>query len=134
MNDKNKKLNVAVEWTKSKEVLEEAKTLLDKRLASGAISRTYYAAFHATTALLLTEGLEVRSHQALGRLFSLHFIKTGKLDVKFSRILSKAQKYREEADYSSEFVFTMSDAEERFQEVSELITTIEVILKEKKYI
>ena len=133
MNATNKKLSVAIEWEKSKEALKEAEVLLEKKLPSGTISRAYYAAFHAGKALLMTEGLETRSHQGLGKMFSLHFVKTGKFEVTFSRILSKAQKYREEADYSSEFVFTLDDAKERLREVRELISKVESYLKESGY-
>lgn len=133
MNTANKKLNIAVEWEKSKEVFREAEVLLQQKMAAGALSRAYYAAFHAGKAVLLTEGLEVKSHQALGRLFSLHFVKTGKFDVRYSRILSKAQKYREEADYSSEFVFTQADAEERLKEVKEFLVGVETFLKQAGY-
>lgn len=134
MNTINKKLNVKVEWEKSREVLKEAETLLHQKLAAGAIARTYYAAFHAGKALLLTEGLEVRSHEGLGRLLSLHFVKTGILDRHLSRTLSKAQKFREEADYSSEYTFTLDDATLQLQEVKELLTAIEKFLRHKGYL
>ena len=134
MNEINRKLNAVTEWEKMQEALKEAKALLEKEMPSGSISRAYYAAFHAGKALLLTEGVEIRSHQALGRFFSLHFVKTGRFDVQFSRILSKAQKYREEADYNSEFVFRMEDAHERFREVSEFIKVIEAHLKKEGYL
>lgn len=124
MNAANRRLNVKIEWEKAEEALREARVLFEKELPGGAISRAYYAAFHAGKAMLLTEGIEVRSHEALGRLFSLHFVKTKRLDVRYSRILSKAQKFREEADYSSEYTFTPKDAEERLQEVTEFLTTV----------
>lgn len=133
MNDVNKKLNVPIEWAKAKEAFQEAQVLMEKNLASGTISRVYYAAFHSGKTLLLTEGLEIKSHQALGRLFSLHFVKTEKFDVRFSRILSKAQKFREEADYSSEFVFSLDDAKERLQEVGEFMSAAEGYLKAEGY-
>lgn len=128
MNDVNKKLNIQAEWDKAQEALREASVLLEKKLPSGAISRAYYAVFHAGKALLLTEGLETRSHQGLGQLFSLHFIKSKRFDVKYSRILSKAQKFREEADYSSEYVFTLEDAKERMKETEEFISAIQTHL------
>lgn len=134
MNAVNKKLNISIEWEKAKEAFKEAEILLDQKMPNGSISRVYYAAFHAGKALLLAEGLEVRSHQGLGRLFSLHFVKTGKFDAKFSRILSKAQKYREEADYSSEFVFTMEDARERMKEVKDFLDFVEAFLKKECYL
>src|SRR3989338_3058426 len=131
MNDINRKKNATIEWDKSKEVLKEAEALFQKKMAGGAISRDYYAAFHAAKALLLSQGLEVRSHHGLGQLFSLHFVKTKIFDTKFSRILSKAQKFREEADYSSEFTFSIEDAKERLEEITEFTARIELYLKEK---
>lgn len=131
MNVTNKRLNISIEWEKAKEAFKEARVLFDQNLAGGSISRAYYAAFHAGKALLLSLGLEIRSHQALGKLFSLHFVKTQKLDAKYSRILSKAQKYREEADYSSEFVFTLQDAKERIDEISEFLKAVENFLKKE---
>ena len=62
MNDINKKLNVSIEWDKAKEAMTEAEVLLEKNLPGGAISRAYYAVFHAGKALLLTECLEAKSH------------------------------------------------------------------------
>lgn len=131
MNAANRLTNAKNEWEKAQEVLREAKVLLDGKLPGGAISRAYYAAFHAASALLISEGIEVRSHQGLGRMFSLHFIKTGILDSNFSRILSLAQKYREEADYNSEYVFTLDDARTTFQEVEELCGAVESALKKR---
>lgn len=131
MNALNRSANAVIEWQKAQEVLKEAKVLLDQQLPGGAISRAYYAAFHAATALLISKGLEVKSHQGLGKMFSLHFIKTGLMDSKFSRILSLAQKYREEADYNSEYVFTIDDAQKTYQEVQDLCMTAEAILREK---
>lgn len=129
MNAINKTNNARIEWEKAQEVLREATILFNENLPSGAISRAYYAAFHAATALLISEGIEVRSHQGLGKMFSLHFVKPGYLDPKFSRILSMAQKFREEADYNSEYVFTMDDAKTTLEEVRELCNAAEAVLK-----
>lgn len=129
MNAANKLSNAKIEWEKAQEVLREAKVLLDGKFPSGAISRAYYAAFHAAAALLISKGIEVKSHQGLGKMFSLHFVKPGILDSKFSRILSLAQKYREEADYNSEYVFTMDDAKSTLDDVRELCGATESVLK-----
>lgn len=113
---------------------KEAEILLAENMSEGAISRFYYAAFHAAKALLLTEGLEERSHKGLGRLFSLHFVKSGKIDPKFSRILSHSQKDREEADYLAEYVFTIDDATGRRAEVHEFLRVVEVLLEKSGYL
>jgi len=134
VNEINKKLNVENEWKKVIEALSEARLLFEKDHPGGSISRAYYAVFHAGRSLLFSEGLETRSHQGLGRLFSLHFVKTGRFDARFSRILSKAQKYREEADYSADYVFTIGDAGERLKEVGEFISAAENFLRAKGFL
>lgn len=133
MNQKNKNLNVSAEWQKAQTALKEAQVLLAEELPEGAISRFYYAAFHAAKALLLTEGLEERSHKGVGRFFSLHFVKSGKVDPKFSRILSHSQQDREEADYLAEYVFTVQDAEIRQAEVLEFLAAVAALLKQAGY-
>lgn len=134
MNDKNKKLNCFSEWSKSQEALKEAEVLLTQNFFGGCLSRSYYAAFHAAKALLMTEGLEAKTHQGVGRLFSLHFIKSKKFDSKLSRIFSHAQKDREEADYCSEYVFTQEDARERLTEVKQFISEVESYLKSNNFL
>jgi hypothetical protein len=47
------------------------------------VSRAYYAAFHATQALLFTEGLSADTHHGVVTLFGLHFVKTEKFDRRY---------------------------------------------------
>lgn len=128
MNEKNKKMNTKDEWAMSQKAFRAAEVLLDEDLSDQAVSRIYYAAFHAAKALLFTKGLEAKTHQGVGRLFNLHFIKEGTLDIKFSRILSETQKDREDADYFSEYVFTKENVTERFEEVKEFLKVVQKFL------
>lgn len=128
MNQINKKVNIEIEVARGEESLKAAEVLLAQKLWYDSISRSYYAAFHFVQALLLTLGLEARSHQGLQNLFSLHFVKKGIFETKYAHILSKAQKFREESDYDSASVFTQEDALERLNEVKELIQKIRIHL------
>lgn len=130
MNVKNKALNISIEWSKSQRALKAAGLLLDQDLPEESIARAYYAAFHAAKALLLTEGLEARTHQGAGNLFSLHFVRSGKIDPLYARILSRAQKEREEADYLSGYVFTKEEAGTRLKEVKDFLSVAENLLKQ----
>jgi uncharacterized protein (UPF0332 family) len=53
--------------------------------------------------VLLTEGLEPKSHEGALRLFGLHFVKPGAFEAKDSHIFSKLMKLREEADYNPSY-------------------------------
>lgn len=124
MNDTNKLGNTKLEMEKGEMALEEAQILFDNGKYDGAISRAYYAAFHYACAALLSKGLEAKSHQGMQRLFHLHFIRTKIFGEKAGVILSHAQKAREEADYYPEISFTKTIAEERLDEVGELVKQI----------
>lgn len=133
MNERNKVLNIRDEWERAGVVLKEAKVLAAQDLWEGATSRTYYSAFHATQAALLTEGLQPKSHQGTLYLFNHHFAKKGVIEPEYSQILARAAKYREEADYRHTMVFTKEQTEQTIKEVERFLKRIKVFLKEKGY-
>lgn len=132
MNQENKKFNTQAEWKKALTSFKEGQVLLKENLIEGAMSRFYYAAFHAAQALLFSKGLEAKSHKGVGRLFSLHFVKSGQIDSHYSRILSHSQQDREEADYFSEYTFSREDGYEREKDTQKFLDVIEKVLKQDK--
>lgn len=114
----------------AKEQLRNARILLDGEGFGGSISRSYYAFLDAATACLITKGLYPRSHTGLIDLFSLHFIKIGKIDRKYIRWLKRIKKDREDADYTHEKVFTKEDAEGTLRETEEFVDLVEKIFPE----
>ena len=117
MNEINKVTNIQQEWVRATTTLKEARTLAGQELWEGATSRAYYAAFHATQALLLTESLQPKSHQGVIHQFVHNFVKKGLIEPEYSQILARAAKYREEADYRHTMVFTRAQTEQTIQEV-----------------
>ncbi|MHC4645656.1 MAG: HEPN domain-containing protein [Planctomycetota bacterium] len=94
MNDLSRK-----ELTRARKALLAAKTLLENQLYEDCVSRAYYAVLHATKAALAIEGIEPDSHRAARRMFSLHLVKTGKIEKEFATILTAEQEDREIGDY-----------------------------------
>jgi uncharacterized protein len=92
--------------------LHSARALLDLGENADAVSRTYYAAFHDARALLLTLGEETRTHAGLERLVHRDLVRGGVLTPELGALFSKLQKFRIEADYAAEFVFTPAHAAE----------------------
>jgi len=93
---------------KAEEKLVSVKNLIADGSYDDAVSRAYYAAFHAASALLLSEGLTADTHSGLVNLFGLHFVKSGKFDKKFGKYLSTLKENRENGDYE---VFSAIDKE-----------------------
>jgi hypothetical protein len=74
MTEDNRRANIEAEWRRVETSLAAARLLLASDLHADSVSRACYAVFHAATCLLLTLGLEPRSHRGLVRLFNQHFI------------------------------------------------------------
>lgn len=133
MNEKNKKINIDEEWQRAQTVLKEAKVLAEQELWEGATSRAYYAAFHATQAVLLTEGLQPKTHQGTIHLFNYHFVKKGRIEPEYSQVLARAAKYREEADYRHNMTFTKQQTEETIEEVENFLKRMQSFLHQGGY-
>ncbi len=89
--------------------MKAAHLLFENGFVKDAISKLYYALLYYIRGLLLTKGLEPRSHEGTIRPLSLHFVKSGILDPRDSHIFSKLMKYREEAYYNPSYTFTKED-------------------------
>ncbi|MBU0629471.1 MAG: HEPN domain-containing protein [Candidatus Margulisbacteria bacterium] len=89
-----------------------------------AVSRAYYAAFHAVQALLLCVGLKAETHSGVRQLFGLHFVQTGKIDRKYAKYLKNLKDDREDGDYGIMTMVEKEDAEAAIQEAKEIIEEI----------
>ena len=94
---------VRSEMERARKSLAAAKALLGEGLLEDALSRSYYAVLHAARALLLAEGVEVKSHEAVKRMFGLTFVQRGKIGPDYARILREEQDDRLLADYDVAF-------------------------------
>lgn len=134
MTGENRITNIKMEIALGDEARNEAKVLLERGLPKGAISRTYYFVFHYVRGLLYSLGLEARSHEGVGHLLNLHFIKPGKLPPACGKLFCRLQKYREQADYDPALVFTIKDVEEELREAEDLSDRILDYLKKERYL
>lgn len=134
MREDNKRRNILEEIQKANKTLEAANLLFDNGFVSDAISKLYYFLLYCIRALLLTRGLEPRSHEGALRLFGLYFVKEGIFEAKSSHTFSKLMKYREEADYNPSYTFTEEDFVEFKKETNELADKIKAYLKQKGYL
>ncbi len=134
MIEKNKKENIGEEIKRAKEAMRVANLLFENSFFNDAISKLYYFLLYNVRALLLTKGLEPKSHEGALRLFGLHFVKKGIFNPRDSHIFSKLMKFREEADYNPSYTFTSEDFIEFKKEAVELADKIRKFLRKKRYI
>ena len=114
---------------KAKENIEVAERLLASNDFEVSISRAYYASFYAAHALLLSEGLNARSHGGVIALIGLHFVKAGKMDKKYARHLSNLLEDRQKGDYNLFSGLDRGDSEQALTESKEFIAEASRLLK-----
>ena len=92
--------------------LQVARELLDKKYYDVSASRAYYAAFYATSALLLNEGLDTSKHSGVIALIHQHFVKNGKLNKEQGKNLNWLFELRSVGDYGVSLHVTQQDHNE----------------------
>ena len=110
MTGDNKASNIREEVIRGEECLRAAEHLLEGGFFNDSVSRAYYAAFHWARAVLLTRGLEPRSHRGVIQLLGLHFVKEGQLGEDAAASLAQLETYRELSDCHTSAVFTEQQA------------------------
>ena len=83
----------------ARQALTTARKTLEDGDYVASINRAYYAIFYAASAMLNKEKLASSKHSGVLALFREHFVKTGRIEVEYSRIYGKAFDSRMQSDY-----------------------------------
>ncbi len=92
---------ITAELDMVEEELDVAEAAVDRGRHRVALTRVYFAAFHLARALVYSVDQEPRTPAGVLHLFNLHWVMEGRAPVRFNALLSRLQKYREEADYAA---------------------------------
>lgn len=128
MNDEERLTMVKLELAKAHETFEEIEILRNAGKWNGAANRVYYSVFHAVNALFINDGIQSARHKASHALFSLHYIKTGKLPVDYGRLYNNLQTLREKSDYNCFYQVTEQDIADSVEQVRQFIDSIEKLI------
>jgi hypothetical protein len=110
---------------KAKSKVRVAGDLLAKGEWDDAVSRAYYAAFHAAQAVLLTEGQRGDTRKGVVTLFGMLLVKPGKFDRKWGKMLSNLKDDREAGDYEALSYVDEETARRAVQEATEFVKQVE---------
>ena len=93
-----------------------------------SVSRAYYAAFHAMTAMLLSRNLTFSSHgQTIGA-FNREFIKTGIIEKEYSMHIQSLFDDRQLGDYDALSVISRETARGHLDVTDRLLDTVSAYL------
>ena len=133
MTDVNRRRNVLVELEEADRCLRAAVALHAIALWKDALNRLYYAVYHLGLAVLLTEGIEPRTHKGLHSLLGSELVRSGRLPAHVQHRIARLQTYRELADYDRDFVATRELVETELAAAREVRGSIRAFLDDAGY-
>jgi len=113
--------DVCLHFERAQDCIAQAESLLATSWPGAAISRAYYAMFHAATAALLHRGVSRRSHQGVIGAFGQTFAKPGLIEARFHKYLADAFDLRQESDYQPVVHLTNEQAGKMLERAREFV-------------
>lgn len=109
MNEEERRVIVDQEMVKALKFLTDAEELARLEMWNVVANRAYYALYHAVMAMMVNDGFSPKTQSGLITEFGREYVITGKIDPKYSKVLSQMRSIRENCDYD---VFYYTSKEE----------------------
>ena len=94
-----------------------------------AANRLYYAAYYASKALLIQNGIVAKSHEGVIGMIGQNFVVTGIISKDDAKLLARLQNMRKTGDYDDFIEWHQDDVEPLFQLVEEYINKIKGLVE-----
>ncbi|MDE6578839.1 MAG: HEPN domain-containing protein [Muribaculaceae bacterium] len=130
LDEKSRNEMIVYRLEKCDEALKEADYLIAGGFYSTAVNRLYYACYYAIAALLLKNYITAQTHAGVKSMLSLHFVRTGKLNVNIAKDFFRLFDLRHNNDYDD---FSFCDKETALDlrpRSAIVIKTIKALIKE----
>lgn len=112
------------EMVKALKFLTDAEELARLEMWNVVTNRAYYALYHAVMAMMVNDGFLPKTHSGLITEFGREYVITGKIDPKYSKVLSQMRSIRENCDYDVFYYTCKEEMEPVLIIVRELIELI----------
>lgn len=109
----------------AKSDLRTAYMLLTQKEYRAANNRSYYAIFHAITAIHALDGNAYKRHKEVLAKFNKDYVRTETFPKSFGRKIIEAEDIRHASDYDDFYIATREEAQEQIATAEELISLIE---------
>lgn len=117
--NKNDLINYRIEQAEN--TIQEISLLIADGLYKTAVNRIYYGMFYMLLALALKHEFKTSKHRQLIGWFNKNFIKTGKIDTKFGKIIHEAFENRSDSDYGIFVEFSKEEVQEMHKEMKSFV-------------
>ncbi|MDZ7725310.1 MAG: HEPN domain-containing protein [candidate division KSB1 bacterium] len=119
LDQKDRKQLIQYRIMQALETVETVDFLIENSKLNTAVNRIYYGIFYSLLALGLKYGFESSKHLQLIGWFNKEFIRSGKIDVKYGRIVREAYDIRRTGDYDAYIEFEQAEVEKYFQDMKD---------------
>ena len=118
--------------SKAKDDLSSAELLFINNHFAQSLNRSYYTIFHSVRALLVYDEFDSKKHSGIISYFIKNYVKDGRIDKKYSKLLVDAKEVRLESDYDDLYVADKETTERQLTNAKEFIAFIEKYIKQNK--
>lgn len=119
---------VAYRKEKAYNTLREAEDMIDTKHWNLAIQRLYYACFYMASALLMSRGINARTHNGVVGQLGQNFVSKGFLTKDEGRLYSRLLQNRITGDYNDFFDFTREDVAPLLEPTRNLLIKIDELI------
>ena len=119
----------SAEWKRAQRALDSARILIE-RDPDSAVSRAYYAAFHALSALFAVRGKTFTKHSAIRAALHRDLVKTGELGEQRAKEFDFLIEVRETGDYGGLSTVTTKDAQVAVEKAERFVEAVKRLCPE----
>lgn len=128
LTEEERKAIVVYRLEKAESALVEAKDCVSLNHWNLAANRLYYAAYYASSALLISAGHAAKTHEGTIGMIGQHYVRTGVLTNEDGALLARLQNMRHTGDYDDFFDWTQEDVEPYIPKAEAYIEKIKSII------
>lgn len=131
LTDEEREALVKYRLEKAGEVLVEARDCTNMGHWTLSANRLYYAAYYASSALLIQNEIVAKSHEGVIGMIGQNFVVSGIISKDEARLLARLQNMRKTGDYDDFIEWHQEEVEPLFEKVEEYINKIKSLVKPK---
>ena len=124
LSQEERTIVVGLELEKADKFLSQADAVAALGIWDVVANRIYYAAFHAVSALLIHDHIEVRSHKGAGLMFGQKYVIPGIFTADDGRLYAKLQDLREKSEYNLVYQSDETEMAPLLEKTRDLISRI----------
>lgn len=131
LTDEEREALVKYRLEKADETLVEAKDCSSMNHWTLSANRLYYAAYYASSALLIQNGIVAKSHEGVIGMIGQNFVVKGIVSKEDAKLLARLQNMRKTGDYDDFIEWHQEEVEPLFEKVGDYINKIRTLVEPK---